>query len=67
MASLAKTGRGNFHNFHDVVSLIYPEWDVEILERKSVFCYDYVDFIARFDKIAVPPRAAFFNQLGGAE
>ena len=29
-ASLAKTGRKTFHNFHEVVSLIYPEWDVYI-------------------------------------
>ena len=30
-ASLAKTGRGNFYNLHEVVAQIYPELDVELL------------------------------------
>ena len=66
-ASLAKTGRGNFYNLHEVVAQIYPESQVELLERKGVFCYDYVDSFARLDELALPPREAFFNKLGGVE
>ena len=66
-ASLVKTGRGNFYNLNEVVAQIYPESDVELLERKGVFCYDYVDSFARLDEPALPPRAAFFNKLGGVE
>ena len=40
---------------------------MELLERKGVFCYDYVDSYERFDEPALPPRAAFFNKLGGVE
>ena len=66
-ASLAKTGRGNFYNLQGVVSQIYPGSDVEILERKGVFCYDYVYYFARLETPALPPREAFFNKLGGVE
>ena len=38
-ASLTKVGRGYFQNLHDVVTDVYPEADVELLERKGVFCY----------------------------
>ena len=53
-ASLGKTGRGNFYNLYEVVSQMYPGSDVEMLERKGVFCYDYVDSFARLDKPALP-------------
>ena len=66
-ASLAKTGRGNIYNLHEVVSQMYPGSDVELLERKGVFCYDHVDSFARLDKPAQTPREAFFNKLGGVE
>ena len=48
-ALLAKKNRNNFYNLLKVVSQIYPRLDVELLETKSVFCYDYVDFFARLD------------------
>ena len=66
-ASLAKTGRENFYNLHDVVPQIYPGSDVELLELTGVFCYDYVDSFARLDEPALPQRIAFFNQLEGEE
>ena len=66
-ASLAKVGRGHFQNFHDVVTDVYPEADVELLERKGVFCYNYIDSFARLDEPALPPREAFFNMLGNVE
>ena len=66
-ASLAKTGLQNFYNLHEVVAQIYPESDVELLERNGVFCYDYVDSFVRLDKLALPPREGFFNKLGNLE
>ena len=48
-ASLAKIGRDNFQNLHDVVTEVYPNADVEQLERKRVFFYDYIDSLARLD------------------
>ena len=65
--SLAKVGRGYFQNLHDVVTDVYPKADVELLEQKGVFCYDYLDSFARLDEPALPPREAFFNKLGGVE
>ena len=65
--SLAKVGRGYFQNHYDVVTDVYPEADVDLLERKGVFCYDYLDSIARLDEPALPPREAFYNKLGGVE
>ena len=67
ITSLAETGRGNFYNLHKVVAQIYPESNVELLERKGVFCYDYTDSFALLEEPALPPREAFFNNLGGVE
>ena len=50
-----------------MVTGVYPEADVELLERKGVFCYDYVVSLARLDEPASPPREAFFNKLGNVE
>ena len=36
-ASLAKDGHGYFQNLYDVITDVYPEADVELLERKGVF------------------------------
>ena len=36
---------------------------MDLIERKGVFCYDYVDSFARLDEPALPPREAFFNKL----
>ena len=55
-ASLAKVGRGYFQNLHDVVTDVYPEADVELFERKGVFCYDYLDSLARLYEPALPSR-----------
>ena len=66
-ASLAKISRENFQNLHDVVTDVYPEADVELLDRKGVICYDYLDSLARLDEPALPPREVFFNKLGGVE
>ena len=62
-APLAKTGRGNFYNFHEVFAQNYPESDIVLLERMGVFCYDYIDSFARLEEPALPPREAFFNNF----
>ena len=66
-ASLAKVSSGYFQNLHDVVTNVYSDADVELLERKRVFCYDHIDFFARLDEPALPPREALFNKLGNVE
>ena len=66
-ASLAKTGRGNFYNLHEVVVKIYPESDVKLLERKGVFCYNYIEIFARLEEPVLPPREAFFNNCGSVK
>ena len=63
-ASLAKVGGVKFKNLHDVVTDVYQEADVKLLERKGIFCYDYLDLFARLDEQALPPREAVFNKLG---
>ena len=66
-ASLAKVGRAYFQNLHEVVTDVQPEVDVELLDRKGVFCYDYLNSLARLDKLSLPPREAFFNKFTGVE
>ena len=66
-ASLAKVSRGYFQNLHDVVTDVYPDTDVQLLERKGFFCYDYLDSLARLDEPALPPWKAFFYKFGGVE
>ena len=66
-ALLGKVGRGYFQNLHDVVTDVYPEADVELLERKGVFYYDFLDSFTRLDEPAFPPRGAFDNKLGGVD
>ena len=34
---------------------MYPEADVKLLELKRVFCYDYLNSLARLYKLALPP------------
>ena len=46
---------------------MYRDADVELLEQKGVFCYDYVDSLVRLDEPALPPRETFFNKLVGVE
>ena len=50
-----------------MVTDVYPKADVTLLERKRVFYYDYLDSFTRLVKLALPPREAIFNKLGGLE
>ena len=64
---LAKVGLEYFQNLYDVVTDVYQEADVELLERKKVVCYDYLDSFARLDEPALPPKEAFVIKLGGVK
>ena len=44
-----------------------PNSDVALLERKGVFCYNYIDSFERLKESALPHREAFFNKLCGEE
>ena len=44
--SHTKTIRVILFILHEVVSQIYNGSDLELLKRKEVFCYDYVDSVA---------------------
>ena len=61
--SLAKVDRENLQNLNNVVTDVYPETDVELLEEQGVLSYDYLYFFARLDEPALPLREAFFNKL----
>ena len=62
-ASLAKVCNWFFQNLHVIVTDVYSDAAVELLEQKGVFCNDYVDSLARFDELALSPRESFFNKL----
>ena len=36
---------------------------LDLLLRKGVYCYDYMDGANRFEETALPPKAAFYNKL----
>lgn len=50
-------------------SLLYNEFKnidaglIPLLERKGVFCYDYVDSWTKLDEAELPPQEAFFSAL----
>ena len=46
-ALLAKVTSEYFQNLYDVVTNVYPKANVELLERRKVFCYNYIYFFAR--------------------
>lgn len=39
------------------------EEQLRLLERKGVFCYDYVDSWAKLEETKLPPKDAFFSSL----
>lgn len=36
---------------------------MQLLLRKNVYCYDYVDSHDKFREITIPPKEAFYNRL----
>ena len=62
-SSLAKSGREKFIHLHQIISDLYPESPVELVERKGIFCYDYMDSFERFTEPSLPTREQFFSNL----
>jgi len=65
--SLAKSDRTDFERLHAVIADKYPGAPVEMLERKGVFCYDYIDTPERLREVNLPPRERFFSKLTNTE
>ena len=40
---------------------------LQLVEKKGVFCYDYIEKFKRLAETELPPRAQFFNRLAGEE
>ena len=40
---------------------------MELLKRKGIFCYDYLDSFERLTETAIPSREQFFRKLSNAE
>ena len=66
-SSLSKSGRENFKHLHHVIADRYPNAPMELVERKGVFCYDYLDNFARLDDHSLPTRESFFSRLSNTE
>lgn len=66
-ALLANTGWKNFDHLYEIVAQSYSESNVKLIERTSVICYNHVNFVAKLDKLALPPQEAIFNKLGNVE
>ena len=67
VACLLKAGKEKFRVLRSEFRSITDEAGIDLLLRKGVYPYDYMDSAARFDELALPPRAAFFNRLSGSE
>lgn len=58
-SNLAKGGIIKF----PCMNSIYSPDEVQLLLRKQVYPYDYMDSERRFAETQLPPKAAFFNAL----
>lgn len=58
-ANLAKGGPEKFKCMNSV----YQPDEVQLLLRKQVYPYDYMDDESKFQDIELPPKDAFFNNL----
>ena len=65
--SLIKSGHHNFKQLHEVIENRNKNANVELLERKGIFCYDYLDSFVRLAETKLPERAQFFSKLTSAE
>ena len=58
--SLIKSGRQNFKHLHQVIENRYKNANVELVERKGIFCYEYLDSFDRLAETKLPERAQCF-------
>ena len=67
VASLTKTGRKNLIKKYKLVATMCSNCDVTLLERKGVFCYNYIDSFEQLEEQAHSHREAFCNKLSNEE
>lgn len=41
----------------------YSEEQIQLLSRKGVFCYDYIDSYEKLNETSLPPKEEFYNAL----
>uniref|UniRef100_A0A8D8QU03 DNA-directed DNA polymerase n=1 Tax=Cacopsylla melanoneura TaxID=428564 RepID=A0A8D8QU03_9HEMI len=62
-ASLAElVGNLSLDQFHHLKEN-FPSVDLELLRRKQVFCYDYLDTYDKLKETSLPAKKDFFNRL----
>ena len=59
VSNLHKSGRDNFRE----IIKEYPGAQADLLLRKGVYPYDYMDKWEKFNETQLPPREAFFSRL----
>jgi len=47
----------------DILHQVFDETSVELLLRKGVYPYDYMDSWNRFSEVKLPPKTSFYNTL----
>ena len=45
----------------------FGDGNSNLMTRKGVFCYDYIDCWEKLEEPVLPPRSAFFNRLHGED
>lgn len=58
-ANLAKSGASKF----PCMNAVFQPDEVELLLRKQVYAYDYMDNETKFNETELPPKDAFYNTL----
>jgi hypothetical protein len=51
---------------HPHLSRIYQGEQLQLLLKKGVYRYEWVDSVERFNETQLPPKEAFYSQLNGA-
>lgn len=60
-ALLPSQQKSNLYN--ECMKMNYTSDQIKLLERKGVFCYDYIDNINKLNDIELPPIEAFYSKL----
>lgn len=66
--NLAKEGIHKFPHLKGYVTSIHPEnqqTKLQLLRRKGVYPYRYMNSVKRFEETSLPPQQAFYNDLDG--
>jgi hypothetical protein len=60
--NLKKTGMKSFRH----TSKYFPSELLDLVTRKGVCPYDYIDSFSKFDETCLPPKIQFYSQLNGS-